>query len=93
MSVPHALAVMPLDDGFDLEVIGLPLDATCAPMWPLALCRANVVVRLDTSEQLDEACALIGIQPIDAEQLTQGFSEEDEDQVVTLLQAAAARAR
>jgi len=91
--VPHSLAVMPLDDGLDLEVIGVPLDETCAPMWPLALCRANIVVRLDSNASLDEACVLIGVEPVDAAELAPGFSEEDEEHVATLLRGAAERAR
>ena len=91
--VPHALAIMPLDDGLDLEVLGVPLDAAHAAMWPLALCRASTVVRLDASTELDEACAVIGMVAIEAEQLASGFSEEDEEHVATLLRAAAERAR
>jgi hypothetical protein len=92
-ALPHALALMPLDDGLELEVIGVPLDETWAPMWPLALCRANVVVRLDKSASLDEACALIGVEAIDAADLAQGFAEEEEEHVATLLCAAAERTR
>jgi hypothetical protein len=92
-ALPHALAVMPLDHGLELEVIGVPLDEAWAPMWALALCRANVVVRLDKSARLDEACALIGAMPVDATELAPGFSEEEEEQVANLLHAAAERAR
>jgi hypothetical protein len=92
-AMPHALAVMPLDHGLELEVIGVPLDEAWAPMWPLALCRANVVVRLDKSAALDEACALIGATSVDAAELAPGFSEEEEEHVATMLHAAAERAR
>ncbi len=91
--VPHALAIMPLDDELDLEVLGVPLDEAFAPMWPLALCRANSIVRLDPSSALDEACASIGMPTHDGSELAPGFSEEDEDGVATLLRAAAERAR
>jgi len=92
-AVPHALAIMPLDDGLDLEVLGVPLDETYAPMWPLALCRANAVVRLDASATLEEACACIGTDALDAKTLAPTFTEEDEDEVATLIRAAAERAR
>jgi len=91
--VPHALAIMPLDDGLDLEVLGVPLDETFAPMWPIALCRANSVVRLEASAALDEACAVIGAKALDVGELAPGFSEDDEDQVATLLRAAVEHAR
>jgi hypothetical protein len=90
--IPHALAVMPLDDELDLEVIGVPLDDSFAPTWPLALCRAHTVVKLDANALLDEACAVIGVAAIEAAELAQGFAEEDEEQVATLLRAATERA-
>jgi hypothetical protein len=80
---------MPLDEGLELEVIGVPLDEAWAPMWPLALTRVNVAVRLDPNTALDQASALLGLVPIDAVTLAPGFSEDDEEQVATLLRAAA----
>ncbi len=87
--IPHALAVMPLDDGLELEVIGVPLDEAFAPTWPLALCRAHAIVKLEASSPLDEACAIIGTAAVEAEQLAQGFAEDDEDHVATMLRSAA----
>ena len=92
-AIPHALAIMPLDEHLDLEVLGVPLDETFAPMWPLALCRANAVVRLDPSAALEEACALVGAPLLDGAALAPSFTEEDEDEVATLLRAAAEKAR
>jgi hypothetical protein len=91
--IPHALAIMPLDDELDLEVLGVPLDETFAPMWPLALCRANSIVRLDPNGALDEACAVIGMAAHDGAELAPGFAEDDEEAVATLLRAAVERAR
>ena len=91
--IPHALAIMPLDDELDLEVLGVPLDETFAPMWPLALCRANSIVRLDPNGALDEACAVIGMAAHDGTELAPGFAEDDEEAVATLLRAAVERAR
>jgi hypothetical protein len=91
--VPHSLAIMPLDERLDLEVLGVPLDETYAPMWPLALCRANAVVRLDPSPAVEEACAVIGAEVLDGAALAPSFSEEDEDEVATLIRSAVERAR
>ena len=92
-NIPHALAIMPLDDELDLEVLGVPLDETFAPMWPLALCRANSIVRIDANSALDEACAVIGMSALDGAELAPGMAEDDEDGVATLLRAAAERAK
>ena len=92
LPVPHALAVMPLDGG-DLEIIGVPLVTACAAMWPLALCRATVVVALEHHEALDEACALVGASVVMADQLVPFFTEEDEEAVASLFEAAIERAR
>ena len=66
-------------------------------MWPLALCRAGVVVNLDAAGvhggKLEEACALVGVKPLGAADLVPGFSEEDEDHVAALLEAAVNRTR
>jgi hypothetical protein len=91
LPVPHALAVMPLDEGVDLEVMGVPLVESCAPMWPLALARTPVVVSLDFDGSLDEACSLVGQKPLAASELVPGFAEDDEEQVAALLEAALQR--
>ena len=92
LPLPHVLAVMPLEEGPDLEVLGVPLDARFHPMWPLALSRASIAVRLDPSPALDDACAVVGTALVDASTLVPTFSEEDEEQVAALLHAAAERA-
>ena len=84
---------MPLDDRVALAVLGVPLDETFPPMWPIALCRANAVVKLDPSTALDEACGVIGAPALESSQLAPGFSEDDEDEVATLIRAAAEHAR
>jgi hypothetical protein len=91
LPLPHVLAVMPLDEGPDLEVIGIPLDVRFSPMWPLALSRATIAVRLDNSAELSEACAVVGVLLVDAAELAPTFTEEDEEQVAALLHAAAER--
>ncbi len=89
--VPHAVAIMTLDDGLELEVLGVPLAVAYAPLWPLALCNARAVVRLDpvAGAELDAACAWLGLQVLDVDRLVSGFSEEDEEQVATMLINAA----
>jgi len=92
LPLPHVLAVMPLDEGPDLEVIGVPLDGRFSPMWPLALSRASIAVRLDPSAALDDACAVVGAPLVDAATIAPSFTEDDEDEVAALLHAAAERA-
>jgi len=85
--VPHAVAIMTLDDGLELEVLGIPLDPAYAPLWGLALCNARAIVRLDpiAGAELDAACACLGAVALDVERLVTGFSEDDEEQVATML--------
>jgi hypothetical protein len=92
--VPHTVAIMTLEDGLDLELLGIPLEAAYAPLWPLALCNARVVVRLDPvgGAELDAACAWLGLVVHEVDRLVAGFSEDDEEQVATMLAAAAAAA-
>ena len=92
LPLPHVLAVMPLADGPDLEVIGVPLEGRFSPMWPLALSRATIAVRIDQDAALDDACAIVGVALVDAPTLAPSFTEDDEEQVATLLVAAAERA-
>ena len=92
LPVPHALAAMPLDGG-DLEVIGVPLVASCAAMWPLALSRATIVIALEHHEALDEACALVGTTLVTADQLVPSVAEDDEEAVAALFEAAIQRTR
>jgi len=85
--VPHAVAIMTLDDGLELELLGVPLVVAYAPLWPLALCDSRAVVRLEPvgAAELDAACAWLGVPVLDVERLVAGFSEDDEEQVATML--------
>ncbi len=88
--VPHAVATMPLGDALDLYVVSLPLVPAYAPLWPLTLSAAHVVVRLDhaASRLLDDASAISGKRVIDATTLLPTFSEDDEEAVGALVSAA-----
>lgn len=88
--VPHAIALMPLGDALELYVYALPLVPAYAPLWPLTLSAAHVVVRIDlaASRLLDEACAISGKRVIAATTLVPAFAEDDEDAVGALVTAA-----
>ncbi len=88
--VPHAVALMPLGDALELYVYALPLVPAYAPLWPLTLSTAHVVVRIDQSASrlLDEACAISGKSALAATTLLPTFTEDDEDLVGALVNAA-----
>lgn len=88
--VPHAVALMPLGDALELYVYALPLVPAYAPLWPLTLSTAHVVVRIDQSASrlLDEACAISGRRALAASTLMPSFSEDDEEIVGALVNAA-----
>jgi hypothetical protein len=92
LPIPHILAVIALEQGFDLEVMGLPLDPRSRPMWPVALVRANVAVALDAAPDLEAVCELAGTLLLDAKNIAPTFSEDDEEEIAALLHAAAQRA-
>lgn len=91
--VPHTIAIMPLGDDLDLEVVGLPLVPAYAPLWPLVLSGAQCIVRLDAgaARLLDEACAQLDRRYVDGEDLAPGFAEDDEERVAELVRAAVER--
>lgn len=92
--VPHTLATMPLGEDLDLDLVALPLVPAYAPLWPMALCRAHAVVKLDqaAARLLDEACTYTDRKHVDADDLVPGFTEEDEERVADLVRAAIERA-
>ncbi len=60
--VPHALAMLRLGDGVELEVMGLPMLDAYAPLWPLSLAGAALVLALSSqSVLLEQACAAAGV--------------------------------
>jgi CheY-like chemotaxis protein len=90
LPIPHAMAVVRLGDGVDLELVALPLVPVYAPLWPLSLSGAAIVVRLDeaAAAALDEACQAADVQLAEAQMLVGTFDESNVGQTAGLVRAA-----
>ncbi len=88
--VPYVLSTIRLGDGVDLDIVGLPLVPAYAPLWPLALAGAAVVVRLDegAAEALAQACTTVGAAVLDARAVFGTLDETSGVQVATLIRTA-----
>jgi len=88
--VPYVLATIRLGDGVDLDVIALPLVPAYAPLWPMALAGAAVVVRLDeaAARSLEEACASVSVPVLDARAIFGALEESSPVQVASLIKTA-----
>ena len=88
--VPYVLATIRLGDGIDLDVIALPLVPVYAPLWPLALAGAAILVRLDeaAAQSLEEACASVAVPILDARAIFGTLEESSAVQVASLIKTA-----
>jgi CheY-like chemotaxis protein len=88
--IPHPIATVRLGDDVDLELVALPLVPAYAPLWPLALAGAAIVVRLDDAagSALTEACAAAELPVLDAQVLVGALEEGSVAQVASLVRAA-----
>jgi hypothetical protein len=88
--VPYVLATIRLGDGVELDVVALPLVPVYAPLWPLALAGAAILVRLDeaAAESLEEACASVGVAVLDARAIFGALEESSAVQVASLIKTA-----
>jgi hypothetical protein len=88
--VPYVLATIRLGDGVDLDVIALPLVPAYAPLWPLALAGAALVVRLDeaAAQPLEEACSSVALSILDAKTVFGKVEEASPVQVASLIKTA-----
>jgi CheY-like chemotaxis protein len=88
--VPYTIATLRLGDGIDLDIVALPLVPAYAPLWPLALGGAAVVVRLDDGalEPLGEACDSVGVTTLDARAVFGAVEESSPVQVASLIKTA-----
>lgn len=88
--VPYAIATIRLGDGVDIDVIALPLVPAYAPLWPMVLAGAAVVVRLDAgaSESLEQACSAVYVSTLDAQAIFGTLEESSAVQVATLIRTA-----
>lgn len=85
--VPHVLATLRLNEGVDIELVGLPLLQAFAPLWPMSIAGAAVVVSLQPAPgaELEEACAAGGI-PLERD--LQGTDVADPSQLARLMREA-----
>lgn len=90
LPVPYALATLRLGDGVELDVVALPLVPAYAPLWPMALAGAAVIVRLDegAAEPVEEAAAAVGVAILDAAEVFGEVDESSAVQVATLVRTA-----
>jgi CheY-like chemotaxis protein len=85
--VPHHLATLRFGEAVELNVIGLPVVGTFAPLWALALPSMGAVVRLDSTDcpEFDAACAAAEVPVLHAAALLGEVEEGDPTQVAALL--------
>ena len=77
-------------EAIDLDLVGLPLVPAFAPLWPMALSGAAVVVRLDEAagSLLNEACEAVGAKIVDAHALVGSCDETNASEVANLVRAS-----
>ena len=90
LPVPHSLSTLRLGDGVELDVVALPLVPAYAPLWPMALAGAAVVVRLDegAAQPLEEACGAVAVTILDAAAVFGVVDESSAVQIASLIRTA-----
>lgn len=88
--VPYVLSTIRLGDGVGLDIVALPLVPAYAPLWPMALAGAAVVVRLDeaAAAPLAEACASVSLDILDARAIFGTLDESSAVQIASLIKTA-----
>lgn len=88
--VPYTLATIRLGDGVELDIVALPLVPAYAPLWPIALAGAAIVVRLDeaAAEPLAEACSSLSLPILDARAIFGTLEESSALEVASLIKTA-----
>ena len=88
--VPYVLATIRLGDGVELDIVALPLVPVYAPLWPLALAGAAILVRLDEAavQSLEEACGSVAVPILDARAIFGTLEESSAVQVASLIKTA-----
>jgi CheY-like chemotaxis protein len=88
--VPYVLATIRLGDGVELDIVALPLVPAYAPLWPMALAGAAILVRLDeaAAQSLEEACGAVGVPILDARAIFGTLEESSAVQVASLIKTA-----
>ena len=90
LPIPCLLSTLRLGDGVELDIVALPLVPAYAPLWPMALSGAAVVVRLDdgAAHPLEEACGAVGVTILDAAAVFGVVDESSPVQVASLIRTA-----
>ncbi len=88
--VPYVLSTIRLGDGVALDIVALPLVPAYAPLWPMALAGAAVVVRLDEAAEaaLTEACASLSLDLLDARAVFGTLDESSAVQIASIIKTA-----
>lgn len=88
--VPYVLSTIRLGDGVTLDIVALPLVPAYAPLWPMALAGASVVVRLDEAAAgpLAEACTSVALPVLDARGIFGTLDESSALQIASLIKTA-----
>lgn len=88
--VPHTLACLRLNDGAELDVVGLPDAADYEPLWNVTLPGTAAVVVLGNgpSDVIEAACTTLSVPVIRAEALIGDVEEGDPRQMALLIRAA-----
>ncbi len=88
--VAHTLATLRLNDGAELDVIGLPDTAEYGPLWGMTLPGSAAVLVLgeEPAGGIDSACNIFGIPLVRAEALLGSVEEGDPRQIALLVRAA-----
>lgn len=88
--VPYILSTIRLGDGVSLDIVALPLVPAYAPLWPMALAGASVVVRLDEAAAgpLAEACTSVALPVLDARGIFGTLDESSAVQIASLIKTA-----
>lgn len=86
----HTLATLRLNDGAELDVVGLPNSTGCGPVWGMTLPGSAAVIALgeQQSAAIEEACSIFGITFVRAEVLLGSVEVGDPKQMALLVRAA-----
>jgi hypothetical protein len=85
--VPHTLACLRLNDGAELDVMGLPDAPDYEPLWDVTLpgTAAVVILGYEPNDAIEAACNALSIPVLRAEALIGGEVEEGDPRQMALL--------
>jgi hypothetical protein len=88
--VAHILATLRLNDGAELDVVGLPDTVEYGPLWGMTLPGSAAVLVLggESAGSIESACNIFGIPLVRAEALLGSVEEGDPQQIALLVRAA-----